>query len=131
MSKGGNRAGVQGWVAEGPWPLWTKGVPCDVGSGAPVGGGVGHSSGHREKTQPAENFRHFRSHSVYPKFQLSVHLFPLSPRESQPMLWVRGDLRAQLVCGGGDGGPIHENQRQPGGPLARRKYLWGHGGRCI
>ena len=39
MSKGGNRAGVQGWVAEGPWPLWTKGVPCDVGSGAPVGGG--------------------------------------------------------------------------------------------
>ena len=32
------------------------------------------------------------------------------------MLWARGGLWAQLVCGGDDGGPIHENQRQPGGP---------------
>ena len=79
MSEGGDRAGVQGWVAEGPWPLWTKGVPGDVGPGAPAGGGGRTLQWAQGEDRPAESFRHVGSRSVYPKFQLSVHLFPLPP----------------------------------------------------
>ena len=44
------------------------------------------------------------------------------------MLWVRGDCRAQLVCGGGDGGPIHENQRQTWRSLGYEKAPVGRWG---